>query len=87
MVNKKAAVLLIATSVLVAAVAGIAFAQYVTTQTNGNSTSQIPQGTTNTGSNTYQVPQQGYYPYAPAQSGYPYGYGYGAGRCGYGCFP
>ena len=44
MINKKAIVLLIATSVFVAAFAGIAFAQYVGAQTSGTKTSQTPQG-------------------------------------------
>ncbi len=60
MINTKAIVLLIAASVLVAAVAGIAFAQYVGSQTNGTITSQTPQGTTGSTGATYLYPQQGY---------------------------
>jgi hypothetical protein len=77
----KTIVLLIAASVLVAALAGIAFAQYASAQANGNNSnpSQFPQGTTGT---NYPSPQQGYYPYgAPSQNGYPYGYGRGMGMC------
>jgi hypothetical protein len=77
----KAIVLLIAASVLIAAMAGIAFAQYANAQTNGNnSANQIPLGTTNINSPS---PQQGYYSYsAPTQNGYPYGYRMGMGMCG-----
>ena len=75
--NKKAIILLIAASVLVAVVAGIAFAQYVGAQTNGPT--QIPQGTAGT-SNVN--PQQGYFPYGATQNGYPYSNGRGMGMCG-----
>ncbi len=78
--SKKAIILLIAAYVLVASAAGIAFAQYVGTQTNEPSfTSQSPQGTPGT-NNLY--PQQGYYPYSSTQNSYPYGYGRGMGMCG-----
>ena len=81
MVNTKAALLLIATLVLVAAVAGIAFAQYASAQANANGNiSQTPQGTV---SGYYQYPKQRY-PYGSAQYGSPYGYGrgMGMGMCG-----
>ena len=76
----KVIVLLISASVLVAAVAGIAFAKYVGAQGNpANYSSQTSQGTTGSG---YRYPQQGYYPYSGAsQYGYPYGYGRGMGMC------
>lgn len=81
MVNAKAIVLLIVASVLVAAVVGIAFAQYANAQSTNN-TSQAPQVASGS---TYTAPQQGYYPYGPAQNGYGYGgHGYGSGNCG--CF-
>ncbi len=77
----KAIVLLIAASVLIAAMAGIAFAQYASARTSGNnSANQIPLGTANPNSSS---PQQGYYSYGvPTQNGYPYGYGMGMGMCG-----
>jgi hypothetical protein len=81
MVNTKAFVLLIAAAVLVAVVAGIAFAQYASAQANGNGNfSQTPQGTV---SGYYQYPQQGY-PYGSTQYGNPngYGIGMGMGMCG-----
>ena len=75
--NKKAIILLIAASILVAAIAGIAFAQYVGAQTNGpTSKSQTQQGTNNA------YPNQGYYPYGSTQNGYTYGYGRSMGMCG-----
>jgi hypothetical protein len=82
MVNAKAAVLLIAPSVLVAAIAGIAFAAYANAQAN-----PTPQGSSSPNGSTYQTPQQSYYPYWSAQNGYSYGYGYGCGRCGCGYRP
>jgi hypothetical protein len=75
--NKKAIILLIAASVLITAVAGIAFAQYAGAQTNG--LTQIPQGTTGVSSAN---PIQGYYPYGSTQNGYSMGYGRGMGMCG-----
>jgi hypothetical protein len=81
MVNIKVVVLLLATSVLVAVVAGIAFAQYASAQAGANGNfSQTPQGTF-VGYNQY--PQQGY-PYGPTQYGSSYGYGrgMGMGMCG-----
>ncbi len=77
MVNTKAVVLLIAASVVIAAMVGIAFAQ---TNNATNSTVQTPQGT-----NTYPYPQQGYYPNGSPQGAYPYCYGNGYGRGGSGC--
>jgi len=77
----KTIVLLITASVLVAALAGIAFAQYASAQTNGNNSnqSQFPQGTTGT---NYPPPQQRYYPNgSPTLNGYPQGYGRGMGMC------
>ncbi len=80
MVNSKMAVLLIVAAVLVAVVAGIAFAQYASAQANASRTypSQIPQ----TSGSYYQYPQQGYYPYGQQFSG-PFGAGgMGMGMCG-----
>jgi hypothetical protein len=82
MINTKAIVLLIATSVLVAAVAGIAFAQYVGAQTSGTNTSQTQQPTTGTTGTTYSYPQQGNNPYGSTQNGYTFGNGRGMGMCG-----
>ncbi len=80
MVNTKVVVLLIAFCVAVAAIAGIAFAQYASAQANATGgIGQVPQG----GYNGYsQVPQQGYYPYGVSQYGNSYGYGMGMGMCG-----
>ena len=79
MEKTKAIVLLIAASVLVAAVAGLAFAQYVSAQPNGtaNSTNQTPQG--NTGASNANS-QQGYSPYGQQQYGS--SCGCGRGMCG-----
>ena len=78
--NKKAIIVLIAVSVLIAVVAGIAIAQYVGAQTNGlNNTSQTPQGT-NGASNVY--PHQRYYAYGSTQNSYPNGFSRGMGMCG-----
>lgn len=81
MVNTKAIVLLIALSVIVALITGIAFSQFASAQANAsrNGLSQTPQGTINGA-----YPQQGYYPYAPGQYGNAYGYGggMGMGMCG-----
>jgi len=78
MVNTKVVILLIVASVLVAAVASIAFAQYANAQSNGNSNiaSQTPQGSSNTG---YSYPQQGYYPYGSGQYASFPGYSSGMG--------
>ena len=81
MVNTKAVVLLIAASVVVAVVVGIAFAQYANAQASANgNVSQTPQGTIG---GYYQYPQQGY-PYGSAQysGSYGYGRGMGMGMCG-----
>ncbi len=84
MVNAKIVVLLLALLVVVAAIVGIAFAQYANAQANATRgvVGQVPQGGY---SGYYQVPQQGYYPYG-SQYGSPYGYGYGMrmgmGMCG-----
>lgn len=70
-------VILIASLVLVAAVAGIVFAQFAGALESGNSTSQTLQGSSGT---SYPYPQQGYYAYGSGQYGYPYWYG--RGMCG-----
>lgn len=75
--STKIVLLLIAASVLVAAVAGIAFAQFTGALTSGNSASQTLQGASGT---SYPYPQQGYYPYGSAQYGNPSRYG--RGMCG-----
>jgi flagellar basal body-associated protein FliL len=77
MEKTKAVILLIVASILVAAVAGIAFAQFAGAQAANNSTNQIPQGAIG---NYYQSPQQEFY--GLGQSAYPYGYGMGMGMCG-----
>ena len=74
MEKTKAVILLIAASVLVAVVAGIAFAQFAGAQAANNSTNQIPQGASGS---YYPYPQQGFY--GSGQSGYPYGHGMGMG--------
>ncbi|MCL4429931.1 MAG: hypothetical protein M1167_04175 [Chloroflexi bacterium] len=83
MVNTKVVVLLIALSVVIAAIAGIAFTQYASAQANASRgvAGQLPQGGYN---GYYQAPQQGYYPNGGAQYGNSYGYGYGMGMgmCG-----
>ena len=79
MVNSKAVVLLIVASVLVAAIAGIAFAQYASAQANASRgvAYQTPQG-----SYGGYYPQQGY-PSGSGQYGSAYGYGgMGMGMCG-----
>jgi hypothetical protein len=78
MVNTKAIVLLIAASIVVAAMVGIAFAQ--TNNANNNAT-KTTQGTGN-----YPHPQQGYSPYGSPQGTYSYRYGNGYGRGGCGCY-
>ncbi len=83
MVNIKVVVLILALSVVVAAIAGIAFAQFANAQANATRgvVGQLPQGGY---SGYYQAPQQGYYPYGNTQYGNQYGYGYGMGMgmCG-----
>ncbi len=81
MVNTKVAVLLIAASVLVVLVVGIAFAQYASAQANANGNiTQTSHGTT---AWYHKYPQQGY-PYGSPQYGDSYGYGRGMGMsmCG-----
>ena len=75
MKKTKIVVLLIAAFVLIAAMAGIAYAQFAGAQANSvsNSSSQTPQSTT--------YPQQGYYPYGSTQNRYPQGYGMRMGMC------
>jgi hypothetical protein len=75
MEKTKAVILLIVASVLVAAVAGIAFAQFAGAQAANNSTSRISQGASGS---YYPYPQQG--AYGSGQSVYPYGHG--MGMCG-----
>jgi hypothetical protein len=79
MEKTKAVMPLIVASVLVAAVAGIAFAQFAVAQTAGYPTNQIQQGASGA---YYPSAQQGYYPYGSGQYGYPNGYGMGMGMCG-----
>ena len=79
MEKTNAVFILIVASVLVAAVAGIAFAQFASAQTTGNSLSQIQQDASRT---YYPYSQQGYYPYGSGQPAYPHGYGVGMGMCG-----
>jgi len=83
MITTKAIVFLIAASFLVAAIVGITFAQYVGSQTNGTNINQTTQGTNGIAGTTYPYPQ-GYNPYGPTQSGYPFGSGRGMGMCS--CF-
>ncbi len=78
MVNTKVAVLLIALSVVVALIAGIAFFQSASAQANANRN-----GIGQTSQGPYSAyPQQGYY--GSGQYGGPYGYGggMGMGMCG-----
>ena len=77
MEKTKAVILLVVASVLVAAVAGIAFAQFAGAQAANNSTNQITQGYVG---NFNPSSQQGFY--SSGQSGYSYGYGMGMGMCG-----
>ncbi len=77
MEKTKAIILLVVASVLVAVVAGIAFAQFAGAQTRNNSTNQILQGASGS---YYPYPQQG--SYGSGQSVYPYGHGMGMGMCG-----
>ncbi len=80
MMNSKAIVILISASVLVAAVAGIAFAQYVGAQTSGNNPTQTPKISNGISGTTYGSPQ-GYNPYGYTQNGYPFGVERGMGMC------
>jgi hypothetical protein len=76
MVNTKVVVLLIALSVVVALIAGIAFSQFASAQANTNGIGQTSQGPYGA------YPQQGYS--GSGQYGSPYGYsgGMGMGMCG-----
>jgi hypothetical protein len=80
MISTKTIVLLLALSVVVALIAGIAFSQFASAQANANRNgiSQNPQGTYG----VYPYPQQGYY--GSGQYGGSYGYsgGMGMGMCG-----
>ncbi len=80
MVNTKVIISLIALSVVVALIAGIAFSQFAGAQANAsrNVIGQTPQGAYG----AYPNPQQGYY--GSGQYGSPYGYGggMGMGMCG-----
>jgi hypothetical protein len=81
MVNAKTIIGIIALSVVVALIAGIAFSQFASAQADAtrNGQFQTPQGTLDYG----QYPQKG--PYGSAQYGGPYGYGHGRGMgmCGH----
>ncbi len=74
MEKTKAVILMIVASVLVAVVAGIAFAQFAGAQAANNNARQISQGASGT---YYQYPQQG--SYDAGQTGYTYGHGMGMG--------
>jgi hypothetical protein len=80
MVNSKIIISVIALSVIVALIAGIAFAQFAGAQANASRSviSQTSQGTYG----AYPNPQQGYY--GSGQYGNTYGYGgrMGMGMCG-----
>lgn len=78
MVNKKAIVLLMAASIVVAAMVGIAFAQ------TNNANNNVTKTTQETGN--YPYPQQGYSPYGSSQGTYSYRYRNGNGRGGCGCY-
>jgi hypothetical protein len=75
----KAIGLMIAASVLLVAVAGIAYSQVVSAQNLGatNAPTQSQQGISTT---SVPYPQQGYYPYGP-QYGSPSGHRMGMGMC------
>lgn len=75
MINTKVVVLLIALSVVVALIAGIAFSQFASAQANANRNviGQTSQGAYG----AYPNPQQG--TYGSGQYGSPNGYGYGGG--------
>jgi len=82
MVNTKIIISLIALSVIVALVAGIALSQFASAQANAsrNVNGQTPQGAYG----AYPYPHQGYY--GSGQYSSPYGYGggmgMGMGMCG-----
>ncbi len=73
----KTIIILIAASVIVAIVTGIALAQLAGAQTIGNQTIQTSQGITGNIYGSY--PQQGYNPYGQQ---YASPYGFGMGMCG-----
>jgi hypothetical protein len=80
--QKTKTMLLIAASVLLVAVAGIAISQVVSAQNAGNTTNQTPQSTSING---YGYPQQGTYPNGQqygSQYGAPNGDRMGMGMCG-----
>ena len=83
MVNTKVSVLLLVVLMLVAAVAGIGFSQYVSAQANGNNNiaSQTPSSGSITG---YPYPLQGYNQYGSGQYASSYGFSRGMRMCG--CF-
>ena len=80
MVNTKIIISLIALSVVVALIAGIAFAQFSGAQANASSNVIVQ---TSQGSyGTYPNPQQGYYGSGQYGNTYGYGGGMGMGMCG-----
>jgi hypothetical protein len=80
MINAKVIVLLLAFSVVVALIAGIAFSQFASAQANAarNVIGQTQQGS----SGAYPAPQQGYYGSGQYGSSYGYSGGMGMGMCG-----
>ena len=80
MVNTKVIISLIALSVIVALVAGIALSQFASAQANATryGISQNPQGAYG----SYPNPQQGNYGSGQFGSSYGYGGGMGMGMCG-----
>jgi hypothetical protein len=81
MVNTKIIVMLIALSVVVALIAGIAVSQLASAQANATRSGI---GQTGQGSINGAYPQQGYYAYGSGHyaNGYGYGGGMGMGMCG-----
>jgi hypothetical protein len=81
MVNTKIIMSVIALSVLVALIAGIAFAQFAGAQANAsrNVIGQTSPGTYG----AYSNPQQGYYGSGQYGNAYGYGGGMGMGMCGH----
>ena len=89
MQKTKITLALLATSLVVVALIGVTYAQYVNAQPQ-NSTyySQTPTQPYNPNygylppnGTSYYPYQQGYYPYQVPQGSYPYGMGMGRGRC------
>lgn len=71
----------VALSLVVMAVAGVTYAQYVNTQNQNAAYSQTPQGYV--GNSGYQPPNSGYgYAQVPQQGAYPYRSGMGMGMMG-----